>query len=105
MARYGLVFKLEEQCWIAEYKKDGSVEDAAPIDDEEGIYAELNPREMSLVEIETLGDVDGGESVSLKDLKTITINNEDDPEKTLVEMFEDGMFPTLAMHVFREEKL
>lgn len=105
MARYGLVFKIDEQCWLAEYEGDGWVQDASPIEDEDGIYTDMNPREMSLVEIVTLGDVDGGESVSLQDMKTVTVKNEEDPEKTIVHILEEGMFPTLAQSIFHGEKL
>ena len=104
MKRYGLVFKINDQCWLAEYK-DGAVEDAAPIDDEEGIYKELNPREMVLVEIANDSFTDEGEKVSLLDLKTVTVENEDDPEKSIVDLINSGAFPEVAESVFDGEEL
>lgn len=104
MKRYGLVFKIDDQCWLAEYI-DGEIEDASPIDDHNGIYTELNPREMSLVDIVTEGDVEGGERVSLDDLKTITIKNDEDPELTLADLISSGGLPDLAKQIFEMENL
>jgi hypothetical protein len=102
--RYGLVFKIDDQCYLAEYQ-DGIVEDATGIDDNDGVYTDLNPREMSLVEIVGQGDVEDGERVSLQDLKTITIENEDDPEKTIVDLLHSGAFPEVAQSIFEGEEL
>jgi hypothetical protein len=103
--RYGLVFKLGEQCYLAEYNPDGTVEDAAPIDDDDGVYADLNPREMSLVEIVRVGEVDEGEQVGLQDLKTITIQNDENPDDTIMEILENGDFPMVAENIFESEEL
>jgi len=104
MKRYGLVFKVEDQCWLAEYR-GGTVEDAYPIDDEEGVYTELNPREMVLVEVVSDGEVDGNERVILQDLKTITIENQNDPEKCIVDLIHDGAFPEVAQSIHEGEEL
>lgn len=102
--RYGLIFKIEDQCWLAEYV-DGEVEDASPLSDEEGVYTELNPREMVLVEITHEKDTDGGEVVTIQDLRTITVRNDAEPEKTLVDLVMAGSLPELARSIFEGEEL
>lgn len=104
MKRYGLVFKIDDQCWLAEYY-DGDIENASPIEDNEGVYAELNPREMSLVEIFADGITEEGEKVSLQDLRTITIKHENDPEATIGTLIESGGLPEVARSVFENEEL
>ncbi len=104
MKRYGLVFKIEDQCWLAEYV-DGSIEDASPIDDNDKVYEDLNPREMSLVSIASDGEVEGGERVSLQDLKTITIKCDEDPDRTIADFIESGNLPALAEEIFSGEEL
>jgi hypothetical protein len=104
MSRYGLVFKTDNQCWLSEYV-DGTIKDASPLDDHNKIYEDLNPREMSLVEIFHEEDVNGGERVSLQDLKTITITNEEFPEKTIADLLESGGLPEIARSVFEGEEL
>jgi hypothetical protein len=103
MERYGLVFKIWDQCWLSEFI-NGTAEDASPIDDEEGAYEDLGPCEMSLVEIKSEGETDSIERVYLKDLKTITIEH-DDPEKSIVNLIEEGGFPELAKAIFEDEDL
>lgn len=102
MKRYGLIFKLINRCWLAEYV-DGSVQDASPIDDHDGVYSELALHEMSLVEITGDGSVDGGEQVTLQDIKTIRVRNDSDPDATIGDLIESQKFPKVAESVYQEE--
>ena len=101
--RYGLVFKMDDQCYLAQYHEDGTMEDASPIEDDNGVYAELNPRELSLVDIEYDGETENGELLSLSDLKTVTIRNEESPDDTIEDLLVSGNFPALAEGIYREE--
>lgn len=102
LKRYGLIFKIENQCWLTEYF-DGQIEDASPLSDDNEIYKELNPRELVLVEIFHEKSTDGGEIVSIQDLRTITVRNDNNPEKTVADLVLVGDLPELAKTIFEKE--
>lgn len=102
MKRYGLVFKIDEECWLAEYV-DEEIQDASVIDDHNGVYTDLNPKEMSLVCIETVEDVENGERVYLDDLKTITVQNKENSNLTVMDLVSSGDFSKLAKYIFESE--
>lgn len=100
--RYGLVFKVEDQCWLSEYV-NGTIEDASPLNDEKGAYTELNPREMVIVEIVHENDIDSGELVSIMDMRTVTIRCDNNPKKTVTDLVASGSLPELAETIFENE--
>lgn len=102
--RYGLVFKFNDDCWISEYI-DGEIQEAYLLSDEEGVYDELNPREMAIVEIVHEKSAENGEVVSLADVRTITVRCDDEPENTVMDLIKAGALPELARAVFENEDL
>ena len=104
MKRYGLVFRINDQCYLAEYV-EGVVQGAFPIRDSQNVYQEMNPREMSLVEIVSDGESEEGENISILDLKMLTITSEKggNPEGWIPQIIEDRLFTDLANSIFENE--
>ena len=69
---YGIVFKDNSIVYLTEYEGNHNFTDGTPISDEEKIYDDLRPDQMSFVRLITK---ETGE-VTIKDLHTITISHE-----------------------------
>lgn len=102
--RYGLVVRINDQCWLGEYQGD-SVTELSPFLDQEGVYSDLNPKEISLVEIESIGIIDNeDEEVTLKDLKVITVkNHETNKEQSIEDLINEGHLPEISKCIYEEE--
>lgn len=97
MTKYGLVFRIHDEIFLSEYDESGNIQDGEVIDDLKGIYTSLTENQLSFVEVyQYQQDVQ-----SLKDLKTITIAN-DDSTKTLLNLLQDGGGPELAKMIYNE---
>ena len=84
--KYGLVFKINSNIFLAEYDEEGNIQDGEDIDDPKGIYNSLTENQLSFVEVHYCQQ----DVPYLRDLKTITVTN-DDPEKTLLDLLQEGV--------------
>jgi hypothetical protein len=97
--RYGLVCKISNVCFLAEYDDQGRIGTGYQITDPRGDYKDLTPNELSFVEIvmEPQEDV-----VYLRDLRKIDITHEDDPSKTVHDFIKTGGMVDLARTFYAE---
>lgn len=93
--RYGLVFKYEDFLWLATYLDEG-IATPDQISDDEQIYKDLGPSQVSVVEVESYQQ----DVIKLKDLFKITVEHEFG--KGLSDLLKEGGFPTLAKELRKQ---
>ena len=99
---YGLVFKIDNQMWLVEYK-NGVVEEAFLVSDDENKYVDLDNENLRFVEI----NKNYSDTMSLTDLQNIKIENENDQYLTVADLIDAGQLPSfsmLIMNAWCEEK-
>lgn len=95
MFTYGLVFRMQDQVWLALFDEHGNIEDADTITDPEGVYDTLAPNAMSFVSVERYGEL------NLSDLQTITVSRENcTDEEAILMMLDEGDFPDFAREIW-----
>ncbi len=95
---YGLVFRVGEDIFLAEYDSDGNIGDGGAIEDEKQIYKDLTENEISFVEVERYQQ----DVQYLRDLKVITVTNEEYPEKTVLDLLKEGGGEELATLLYQD---
>lgn len=98
MGTYGLVFKLNDLVWLAEYANN-HLKEAFVISDADGIYETLDSKQMSFVYIKN--DLLNCK-VHLRDIVTFTVSNETCPGKGVKELIDEGFFEEFALSIYEE---
>lgn len=98
--RYGLVYKINGECFLSKYDENGILQDGDNISDNDSIYQSLEDNQISLVEWSEENDI-----VNIMDLSTITLTNKDDPDEMacVLELMDEGFFPEFAETIWQEE--
>jgi hypothetical protein len=96
--KYGLVFKINDIIFLAEYDEDGNIGEGCDISDEEGVYQHFTGNDVSFVELYSYQQ----DVMKIRDLKMISIRNDEDPNATFSDFLKEGGGPEFAKSIYDE---
>lgn len=96
--KYGLVFKINDIIFLAEYDEDGNIGEGCDISDEEGVYKNFTGNDVAFVEVYSYQQ----DVMKIRDLKFISIRNDDDYSLTFADFLKEGGGPEFARSIYNE---
>lgn len=97
---YGLVYRINGRLYLSEYSEDGKIGNGTEIDDVKNVYEILTDKQLAVVKIKSYQQ----DVHSLENISVVNVANSETPDKTLLDLLQEGIGLQLAKNIYERIK-